>query len=191
MSAIAPQHGQDARYRDQRMSADAFLALTPDGYRYELIDGVVRMSPSASFPHQLIAAEIVIQIGAFLKDHPIGVVATDVDIRFADDRVYRPDVIFLDSGKAARCGDRVTEMPDLIVEVVSPDSRDHDTRVKRTHYAQAGIGEYWVIDPIQEQMTFLQLRAGQFVELTTQRGSFESPALPGFQLDLDRIRRMF
>jgi len=191
MSAIAPQPGQVARYRDQRMSAEDFLALPPDGYRYELIDGVARMSPSASFPHQLIAAEIVIQIGAFLKDHPIGVVATDVDIRLADNRVYRPDVIFLGSDKAARCGDHVTEMPDLIVEVVSPDSRDHDTRVKRGHYALSGIGEYWLIDPIQEQMLFLQLRAGQYAELAAIADAFASPTLSGFHLDLVRIRRMF
>lgn len=191
MSAIAPQHGQNARYRDQRMSADAFLALSPDGFRYELIDGVARMSPSASFPHQLIAAEIVIQIGAFLKDHPIGVVATDVDIKLADDRVYRPDVIFLGMDKATRCGNHVTEMPDLIVEVISPDSLDHDTRVKRGHYALAGIGEYWLIDPIQEQMTFLQLRAGQYAQLPSGDDWFKSPTLPGFELDLAQIRRLF
>lgn len=190
MSAIAPQHDH-ARYDGWRLSADDYLALPPDGFRYELIDGVVRMSPSASFTHQLIAAEILIQIGAYLTKHPIGVATMEVDIKLADGCVYRPDVVFLNSEKASRCGVHVTEPPDLIVEVISVESRIDDTETKRGRYEAAGVGEYWLIDPAREELTFLQHVAGRYVEMTPSQDGFDSSAIPGFRLDLSRIRRLF
>ena len=190
MSAVAPQHNQ-SRYAGLRLSADEYLALPPDGFRYELIDGVVCMSPSASFTHQLIAAEIVIQIGAYLINNPIGVVTMEVDVRLADDRVYRPDVVYINSEKAARCDVHVTESPDLIVEVISADSRVDDTETKRGRYEEAGVGEYWLIDPTREELTFLRLVAGRYVEMPSTTAGYESSALPGFTLDVARIRRLF
>ena len=149
------------------------------------------MSPSASFWHQRIAAEIVRQIGDYLVQRPIGEVAVEVDIRLRDDLVYRPDVVFLRSEKAARCGDAITEIPDLVVEVISPDSRNYDTRTKREDYQTAGVGEYWLIDPKKQALSFLVLREGTFQTAPAQGESYSATVLPGLKLDLARIRRMF
>lgn len=191
MGAISTNIDAAPRYAGLRMSADAYLALPSDGCKYELINGVVYMSPSASFPHQMIAAEIMLQIGMFLEQRPIGVVVADMDIRLSNEQVFRPDVIFLASEKAARCGAAVTVAPDVAVEVISPDSRENDADIKRKAYEVAGIGEYWLIDPNQETFAFLRLTAGQYLEQTVTGDDFESTAIPGFHLDLPRIRRLF
>lgn len=53
---------------------------------------------------------------------------------------------------------------DLVLEVVSPDNPERDRVRKRTDYAQAGIPEYWIVDPQQEQIAVLRLDGDQYVE---------------------------
>lgn len=174
-----------------RMSAAEFLALPETTERYELIDGVVVMSPSASFGHQDIAGELQFQIRSFLELHPGGRVVTDVDVQLGARLVYRPDLIYLSAAKAARVTHRVTEPPDLIVEVISPESRARDTRTKRDDYERAGVGEYWLIDPELGTFQFLVLREGRYVETPAGPEHYTSTVVAGFQLDLARVRRLF
>lgn len=175
-------------FRGLRMTADEFLALGETSERLELIDGVVCMSPSASLPHQRIISEISFQIGAFLRSAPIGVVAVEVDVRLSDRLVYRPDLIYLSSEKAVRCGDRVTEIPDVVVEVISPDSSRLDRETKKRDYERAGVQEYWIIDPLESMFEFYWLENGRFAAVPAIPDSFESRAIPGFALALPPIR---
>ena len=179
---------RECSYRGLRMSADEYYALGETFERYELIDGVVCTSPSPSLPHQRIITDITIQIGSFLATNPLGDVAVEIDVRFANDLVYRPDVIFLSKEKAARCSDRVTEVPDLIVEVISPDSRSYDTQTKKHDYQRFGVGEYWLIDPEKDAFTFYRLKDTSFIEIQPQADVFESKIVAGFRFDLKRVR---
>ena len=149
------------------------------------------MSPSASFGHQDIAGEILFQIRAFLERKPLGRVVTDVDVRLGERLVYRPDLVYLSAAKAARVKGRVTEPPDLIVEIISADSRQRDTRTKRDDYERAGVAEYWLIDPELGTFQFLVLRDGRYVEASAAPERFASTVLPDFELDFARVRRLF
>jgi Uma2 family endonuclease len=73
--------------------------------------------------------------------------------------------------------------PLLAVEVVSPNQEKRDYRYKRSEYAARGIAEYWIVDPIQQQVTILELVEG-FYEEKVYRGSdrIYSPLLT--QIDL-------
>lgn len=181
----------DPCYVGLRMTADEFLALPESPVHYELVDGVVVMSPAASFGHQDIAGEILFQIRSYLEKNPIGRAVTDVDVKLADDLVYRPDVVFLTNEKAGRVEVRVTEPPDLVVEIVSPDSRKRDGIAKREDYEAAGVGEYWIIDAEQNTFRFFVLRGDKFVERAEPSDRYVSSILPGFELDLERVRRLF
>lgn len=174
-----------------RMSAEEFFLLPETEARYELIDGVVFMSPSPSNRHQRIVLELGRQIGNFLIESPIGQVSADVDFELRSDTVYRPDVFVLSAAKALSCGDRITVAPDLIIEVISPQYRSYDSQTKRTDYEAAGVGEYWMVDPEAKTFTFLVLRDGKYVEVQPQGERYASSVLPGFELELDRIRRLF
>ena len=191
MSTVVHPPSQKAQYRGLRMTADEYFALGETFERYELIDGVVCMSPSPTFQHQRIITEIAIQIGGFLAKHPIGEVAVEIDVRLSDRLVYRPDLIFLATEKAARCQQRVTEVPDVIVEVVSPDSLRMDAETKKGDYERFGVSEYWLIDPQQCSFTFHRLAGGKFTQLQPRGDAFESQAIAGFQLDVKRLRDLF
>jgi Uma2 family endonuclease len=191
MAAIIQTQDREARYRGLRMTADAYLALEDDGYRYELVDGVICMSPSPSRLHQRIVTEIIRQIGNHLLHKPIGEVIVEVDVRLTDDLVYRPDVIFLSTAKAAMCRDRITVIPDLIVEVVSPDSRRYDHETKKQDYESCGVREYWLLDPDKREFVFYCLEGGRFVEAAAAQHTFASKVISEFELDLDRLRDLF
>lgn len=175
-------------FRGLRMSAEEYLGLGETQERYELIDGVVCMSPSASFLHQRVLTEVAAQVHVFLKHNPAGEVAVETDVRFADDLVYLPDLIYLNREKSARCRTRVTEVPDIVVEVISPDSRRLDRETKKRDYERFGVGEYWLVDPLQKSFAFYRLVGDQFVDLEPDADRFASQVLAGFELDLGALR---
>jgi Uma2 family endonuclease len=178
------------------MSADEYYQLDDDGSRYELIDGVVCMSPSPTFRHQDIAAQLLIEIGAWLRGHPIGKVVSEMDVHLGTgprggDLVYRPDLVFVRRDPAEPWPPRIVGAPQLIVEVVSESSRRLDHETKKNDYERHGVEEYWIIDPELREMTFYHLRQGLFVRRTPEAGKIASKTIPGFVLDVVWLEKLF
>jgi Uma2 family endonuclease len=178
------------------MSADEFLQIPDDGMFYELIDGVVVMSPSPTPEHQGALMEIALQIGQFLRDHPVGKVFPELDVHLGTgptggDLVYRPEVIFVRTERVRKMRKKIFGPPDLVVEVISAGSRRFDAETKKSDYERFGVQEYWLIDPERESMTFYRLQFGRFVEVPPTGDTFASQAVPGFVLDLARVRETF
>lgn len=190
MSAL-PRHPRDSGYTGLRMSADEYLALgqTPD--RYELIDGVVFMSPSPTPLHQLLLQEIAVQLTLASRE-PGGGFTTflDTDVRFAPALVYCPDVSVYRPGRLKGTPAQLTIVPDLVVEVLSPGNRPLDLVTKRGDYEQFGVGEYWVLDPDTGDVRCWRRRAGRYEESPVTGGTLPSDAIPGFTLDLVPLRRL-
>lgn len=182
------------KYIGLRLPAESYLALADDGYLYELIDGVVIMSPSPTPLHQAVMLEIAYQIKAFLRLNPIGRVLVETDVvlmRRADksDLVYRPELVFYrQSGSRQQIPERLEGPPDLIVEVLSPATRNLDLKTKREDYEVAGVTEYWVVDPNAKSMLFLRLSNGKYEEVQADGDTFVSEAVPGFRLNLTDVR---
>lgn len=183
-------------YRGLRMTAEEYFRVGETFIRYELIDGVVCTSPSPSPLHQKVITQIAFQISAFLEQYPAGSVFVELDVHLGKgptglDVVYRPDVIFLRSERAKKCRQRIIGPPDLVVEIVSEDSRQYDSRTKKSDYERCGVLEYWLIDPLQKSMTFYQRQGDRFVEIVPDMGRLASTAMSGFVLDIERIRKLF
>jgi len=78
---------------------------------------------------------------------------------------------------------------DLVVEIVSPDNPERDTREKRADYADAGVPEYWIVNPEDETVTVLRLDGEQYVEhgLFLRGDEATSALLAGFTLAVNEI----
>ncbi len=195
---------REPRYAGLRMTADEYEELPDDGCKYELIDGVVVMSPSPSFGHQDVAGEIEWQIRTFLKDHPVGSVAHETDAIFDPLRVYRPDLMFLSTRRFPVPTDRVRAIPDMVLEVLSPGTRAMDLSTKRDDYQRFGVSEYWIADPAAATMTFLRLTSAGAKGAAVGRGGgkmvyrpvpckgtkFPSIAIPGFTLNISPVKKL-
>ena len=196
--AVEPleQQASDSRYVGLRMTADEFLQIPDDGMFYELIDGVVVLSPSPTPEHQGALLEIARQLANYLIDHPVGKVFPELDVHLGTgqsggDLVYRPEVIFIRKDRVKTMRKKITGPPDLVVEVISQGSRRFDTETKKVDYERFGVAEYWLIDLAREEITFLRLQAGQFAKAMPEGNSFHSQAVPGFTLDIARVRETF
>ena len=176
------------------MTAEELERLEDDGYRYELIEGVLhRMSP-ASFRPSNIAARITARIVVFADEHGLGEVASadgGYVLRRDPDTVLAPDVAFARTERLPSAAEQehfTPVVPDLVVEVVS--SSDSMTKVddKVERYLAAGVPFVGVFRPRRRTVT--GGRPNQPARLLREGdvlGGEEVP--PGFRLSVSEIFR--
>ncbi len=132
-------------------TVEDYLAL-PDEKRVELIDGVIYDMGAPRYVHQLIAGEIFRQIANFIldKDGRCRVYIAPADVQLDNDNrtMVQPDVFILcDSAKSDNL--RMYGAPDFALEVISPSTKKKDFAIKTAKYMNAGVREYWILDPYQ------------------------------------------
>ena len=128
----------------------------PDDIRVELIDGVFYDMAAPTVVHQMIS----LKIGAMLEEYvearngncSVFVAPLDVQLDRDDKTMVQPDVLVVCDESKVRM-DVVSGAPDLVVEVLSASTRKKDTGLKLSKYKNAGVREYWVVDP--DKMTIL------------------------------------
>ncbi len=130
------------------------LRMPSDGWKYELVDGEIRMSPAGA-RHGQVCVRLVLRLGTFIEERGLGYLFdSSMGFRFPGGNVRLPDVAFVARGrfKAERVPDEFSDVvPDLAVEVLSPDDRARDVLDKVGEYLQAGVRLVWVVDPRRER----------------------------------------
>lgn len=173
------------------MSPEEFDAIEDydECYRYELIRGVVIVSPiageSQDDPNE--------ELGRFLRNfrdaHPQG---HQLDKTLAERYLFLPDGSRRRPDRVIWCGlgrlpKPKRDVPAIVVEFVSRRRRDwrRDYLDKRSEYQAHGVREYWVIDRYRRQMTVFYLDGSE--RTVAESETYESTLLPGFQLPLARL----
>jgi len=108
-----------------------------------------------------------------------------IAFRLDDTNSPEPDVAFAKKARL-RLVKRgfIDGFPDAAFEIVSPESVDRDYKKKRRQYEKHGVGEYWIIDPLQETVTLLRLDSkGKYREIRPKHAFFHSEVIDGFWLD--------
>ncbi len=139
---VEPERFERLPYAQDWTVAD-LARLPEDGHRYELIDGVVQVSPSPSHAHQVVGN----RLWRLLEDAspPEMQATTAVGVTILDDRYLIPDVLVV-RGDQVRDGDFQADEVLLAVEVVSKSTRSMDRWHKPHLYAAGGIPTYWRIE---------------------------------------------
>jgi Uma2 family endonuclease len=169
-------------------TVDEYLALNTN-HLVEFSDGVIEILPMPTEQHQLIVAFLYAMLRAFVVPRTLGTVLfAPFRIKLWEQKFREPDVVFMSVEHAPRRGNQFWSGADLVMEVVSADEPERDLVIKRHEYAQAGIAEYWIVDPRDQTITVLMLEAaarqyaiaGQYTRGATAR----SAALDGFTVDV-------
>ncbi len=131
---------------------DDYYAI-PDDRRVELIDGVIYdMSSPTSF-HQLIAGEIYRQVSNFIIDNNGDCMPfiAPIDVQLDEDNrtMVQPDVLIVCNPNKI-LSQNVFGAPDFVLEVISPGTKRKDYLTKLHKYENAGVREYWLVDPYQK-----------------------------------------
>ncbi len=127
----------------------------PDERRVELIDGVIYDMASPSIMHQTILGELHLQFRACADSHggDCRVLFSPCDVQLDNDNktMVQPDLLVIcrkfDIESPAFAG-----APDLTVEILSPSTRSKDMLLKTYKYKNAGVREYWIVDPHREEI---------------------------------------
>ncbi|QBD83658.1 Uma2 family endonuclease [Ktedonosporobacter rubrisoli] len=155
-----------------------YATIPEDGYRYEVVSGVLYMAPSPSAEHQSIVVKIVVHLFSAIQAIKRGrVFVAPFDVVLADRHVVQPDVLVVLNEHSERITERcVLGAPDLVVEVASPATARHDLREKLDAYADAGVPEYWIIQPDSQTLELLVLEEGQYHSLGVFRDKATLPS---------------
>lgn len=142
-------------------TSEDYWAL-PDGERAELIDGVLYDMAPPSRKHQEIVGGIYRAIANHIDAHDgpckVYVAPFAVNLDACDANWVEPDVLVVCD--PSKLSDRGCEgAPDFVAEVVSPSSRKHDYALKMCLYEEAGVREYWVVDPEAGRTTVYRYEA--------------------------------
>jgi Uma2 family endonuclease len=131
--------------------------LPDDGLQYELVDGVLLVTPPPTHRHQRALGELYL---AFRQHCPpeLEVLFSPIAFEPTNRRSVQPDLLVL-----PRVDGDPIPTPVLVCEVLSPSTRVKDRTIKRQVYADAGVASYWLVDVEVPSVTILRLVSGDYV----------------------------
>lgn len=174
-----------------RWTYDDYARLPDDGFRYEVIEGELYMSPAPRTVHQRVSRRLLVQLDAYATDTGTGeAFAAPCDVRLGRGTVVQPDLFFVTTERRGIVGELCVDgAPDLVVEILSPGDTDHDRVRKHALYAQHGVREYWIVDPPARTIDVFVLEGMVFAEALRARpgATVRSAVLTGFAVAVDAV----
>lgn len=146
----------------------ADLAQMPDdGHRYELVDGILLVSPAPTPHHQRVVAAIYRQLFAGCPPE-LEVLFAPLDVIISDDTVLQPDLLV--ARRADFTERELPKVPLLAVEVLSPSTRRVDLMLKFSRLEAAGCPSYWVVDPDTPTLIVWEMQDGAYAQVAKVSG---------------------
>lgn len=171
-------------------TAAELLALRDDG-RWEIVDGEPRKRVSPNFAHFKLTGRLDKTVGGFVDEHHLGEFGPELSILFSTgpDTVLIPDLAFVRAERVPP-DDQQTGLarlvPDLVIEVLSPDNTALEMDEKVQIYLRAGVRLVWIVNPKRRSVTVYA--ADGTVRSVLPGGTLDGgDVLPGFALPIDRI----
>ncbi len=171
----------------RQMSYEEFLAWADEDTLAEWVDGEVIMTSPASMLHQQIVSFLVRLLSIYVEQRGLGIVlSAPFQMKLARSG-REPDVLYVAAAHQDRLRRTHLEGPaDLVVEVLSPESLGRDRGEKFYEYAQAGVPEYWLIDPEAQWAEFYRLDGPRYrLAFEGSEGEYRSLVLPDFWLRVE------
>src|SRR5262249_32385253 len=134
-----------------RWTAEQYLLLTDQTNRLiEFTGGYVEVLPMPTDKHQVVLRFLLLALYNFVQQIGGTVLFAPLRLRIRADKFREPDILLVRDASDSRRQNRYWLGADLVVEIVSPDNPERDTHDKREDYAEAGIPEYWIVNPEDE-----------------------------------------
>ena len=181
-----------AEYLEQKHYTFADIDATDDEIRRELVDGVIYDVAAPVVVHQEIVVKIITQLENFLRGRKCEVLVSPsvrLMVRKRDDTVFIPDIVVIcQSSKLDPKGKGCKGAPDLVVEVLSPSTAYFDRHLKYNKYLEAGVPEYWIVDPSGRLAEVYILKDGEYKRfIYNETDTLPVHILPGCGIDLSTV----
>ena len=163
--------------------AEMVAELPETNLPVELWNGEIIRSPAPHPNHQEITLNFAYALKEFAAHEKLGkVYASPVDVVLTPRRVVQPDVLFISKARLGIVKNCIDGVPDLAMEVISEHSWQRDRIEKKALYEQAGLPEYWIVDPDSETIEVFALAGGVYAlhSRANRSQKAKSKLLPGF-----------
>jgi Uma2 family endonuclease len=167
---------------------DQFYEMVDENVQADLLDGKILRDSPAIPKHALTVTWVSNAISYYAEKLDLGIVSgATATMRLTKYQGPEPDVFFIRKSRWSIVGENYFDgPPDLCVEVISKSSRKRDRGRKFVLYADHGVKEYWIIDPLRCTVEFYENQEGEWAEIKPdEKGRLNSKVLPGFWLKLE------
>jgi Uma2 family endonuclease len=169
-----------------QLTVEDYRSLPEAGPRYQLVEGDLYMAPAPNRFHQEISRNLQVKLFLYLRDTGFGkVFDAPFDVYLDETNVYQPDLIVVLNDRLVILTEAGAEgAPNLVVEILSPKTRNLDLEQKRKAYPRFGVQELWIIDPeSKETIQYCFASDGSAsISRVDETGSLTSLLLPGFSI---------
>ncbi len=167
------------KFKSPPRTAMEVFEMLPEGTLAEVINNVIYMSPAPSFEHQDVAAVLHTAMNVHVIKNNLGkCLYAPLDIFFDGNNALQPDIVFISNENMGIVKDgKVKGAPDLIVEILSPGNKKHDTERKKPVYEKFGVKEYFIVDPKTKEVFTYYHNGTQYVKQESSKGKIKSLVL--------------
>lgn len=173
-----------------KLTYNEYVLFPDDGNTHEIIDGRHYMNAAPIPRHQAVSRHIQFQLYQQIEVTRLGqVINAPIDLQLSEFDVVQPDLVIVLAGNRIITQTRIRGVPDLVIEILSPSNRQHDTELKKQLYEQFGVPEYWIVDPDECVVSrYLLLESGKFDEPTIFKDAITFDGIEGGVIvDLIRV----
>ncbi|WP_018131021.1 Uma2 family endonuclease [Effusibacillus pohliae] len=133
--------------KESGWTVEEYLKLPEDGNQYEIVGGRLELKPSPTTTHQRISQQLERTLIDSCEQEYI-ILHAPVDVILSDTETRQPDILLVHRSRKSIVQEHgVVGPPDLVIEILSPNSAKRDRVMKKESYARFGIPEYWIVDP--------------------------------------------
>jgi Uma2 family endonuclease len=169
---------------------DDWLNLPQDCYKYEVINGelITRQSPPTI--HQRVSGNLSFSLTRFIRKNNIGEVLHRLDVVLSMTNIVQPDLLFVTKERSQIISEKnIVEAPDLVVEIISENTKITDQTSKKTLYEKYSVKEYWIVYPDEKKVEQFVLR-DEVLELRNElrkSKKLDSEVISGFSVSIDHV----
>jgi Uma2 family endonuclease len=173
------------------LTADDLATFPDDGNRYEVIGGMLFVSPAPTTRHQDVSIQLATWLNLSILQSGSGkVFAAPIDVHLSVNDVVEPDIIVVLNERLQRIEAKgIVGAPDIVVEILSPSTTRADRVWKAALYARTGVREYWIVDPTENTILVQSLAGDRYTTAGTfgRDAVLQTHLLPEFRLELSKV----
>lgn len=173
------------------LTADDLATFPDDGNRYEIVGGMLFVSPAPTSRHQDVAMQLATRLNLHILQTRCGkAFFSPIDIYLSINDVVQPDIVVVLNEHLERIEEKgIVGAPDIVIEILSPSTLRSDRVWKAALYARSGVQEYWIVDPGEETILVQSLDEDRYRAIGSFARDAEllSPLLPELRLELSQI----
>lgn len=169
---------------ERPLTEDDFWNLPDDENRYEIIGGELVVSPPPVVDHQNASQYLSVALYHAIEMTGAGWVRTaPIGVRLSPTDIVQPDLVVLSSETSnGPRGKAISDLPAIVVEILSPSNRRNDLVKKRAQYQTFHVPEYWIVDPIKRTVEVLTLDNHEYAVTVADDGIVRSRVFPAIRL---------